>query len=604
MRDFLKHTLATLLGLFIFLGFSVGGLVLLIIAASTTASRDTTPSVRDKSMLVFDLSQTITDAPPNSSTRDVLNDALAGNPPNTVSLKTVLNTIEAAAKDSRIRGIYLYSGNSSGGTTTGYATLREVRRALERFKAAGKKIYAYDVDWQEREYYLASIANTIAINPMGQLTVNGLSSEGVFFGSALRKFGIGVQVTKVGKYKSAVEPFILSKRSRASQQQTQALLSDLWNEFLATTSQSRKLTPEQLRDISDDAGFLNANEALQRKLVDRIAYADEVIASLKEETGEDKDSKSFRQISLKNYARVAQAKLEQKDSKNTIAIVYAEGDIVNGQGNASEVGGDRLARQLRELRLDKDVKAVVLRVNSPGGSATASDIIQREAILTRKAKPLIVSMGNIAASGGYWISTYADRIFAEPNTITGSIGVFGIQPNIQKLANQNGITWDVVKTGKFADSLTLSRPKTREELAIAQRSVNRIYDQFLVKVSESRKLEKSEVAKIAQGRVWSGNQAKSIGLVDQIGGLDDAIAEAAKRAKLEEDWQVEEFPKTRSLEERILERLMGSSIEEMATPSDPVTTEMKKFQENLVSLRSLNDPQGIYLRLPINLRID
>lgn len=603
MRDFLKHTLATLLGLFIFLGFSVGGLVLLIIAASTTASRDTTPQVRDRSMLVIDLSQTITDAPSSASTRDVLNDALAGNAPNTVSLRTMLNTLKAAAEDSRIQGIYLYSSNSGDNPTTGYAALREVRRALERFKATGKKIYAYDVDWQEREYYLASIADMIAINPMGQIAINGLSSEGVFFGSALRKFGVGVQITKVGKYKSAVEPFILSQRSRANQEQTQALLNDLWNEFLTTTSRSRKLTPQQLRAIANNAAFLNPNEARRQRLVDRIAYADQIITLLKQETGEERNNRSFRQISLRNYARVAQAKLEQRDRKDEIAIVYAEGNIVNGQGNAGDVGGDRLARQLRELRQDKDVKAVVLRVNSPGGSATASDIIQREVILTRQAKPMIVSMGNVAASGGYWIATYADRIFAEANTITGSIGVFGIQPNIQKLANQNGITWDVVKTSKFADSLTLARPKTQEELAIAQRSVNRIYDQFLTKVAQSRKLKKAKVAEIAQGRVWSGNQAKSLGLVDQIGGLEDAIAEAAKRANLGDNWQVEEYPKTRSLEERILERFMGSRIEESSTPSDPLTTEMKKFQEDLEALRSMNDPQGVYLRLPFNLRI-
>jgi protease-4 len=602
MRDFLKQTFATLLGLFIFFGLSVGGLILLIVLASSTASRDTTPQVKDNSILVFDLSQTITDAPPSSSTREVLNDALAGTTTNSISLRTVLTAIDEATKDNRIKGLYLSGGNGSN-TTTGYASLREVRQALGRFKATGKKIYAYDVDWQEREYYLASIADTIAINPMGNLEMNGLSSEGLFFGNALRKFGIGVQVTKVGRYKSGPEPFIFAKRSQANQQQTQALLNDLWKEFLGTTSTSRRLTSQQLQEISNTKGFFNADEALKQKLVDRVAYPDEITETLKQETGENKDDQSFRRISLRSYAKVAQSKLEQRNSSNKIALVYAEGEIINGQGRSGNIGGDRLARQLRELRLNDDVKAVVLRVNSPGGSATASDIIQREVILTGKAKPLVVSMGNVAASGGYWISTYAARIFAEPNTITGSIGVYGLQPNIQRLANQYGITWDVVKTGKFADSLTVSRPKTKEEIAIAQRSVNRIYDQFLTKVSESRKLDKSKVAQIAQGRVWSGNQAKSLGLVDELGGLGRAIEDAAKRSNLGNDWELEEFPKPRSLEERILERLGGANLEEAKTPMDPLTNEMQKFQEDLVSLQSMNDPQGVYLRLPFNLRI-
>ena len=283
--------------------------------------------------------------------------------------------------------------------------------------------------------------------------------------------------------------------------------------------------------------------------------------------------------------------------------MYAEGQIVNGQGAAGTVGGDRLARQLRELRLNDRVKAIVLRVNSIGGSGTASDIIQREVALTSAKKPIVVSMGDVAASGGYYISMSADRIFAEANTITGSIGVFGLQPNIQRLANQNGFSWDVVKTGKFADSATISRPKTKQELAILQRSVNRLYDVFISKVSESRKLQKNTVAAIAQGRVWSGNQARSIGLVDEIGGLQDAIQDAAKRANLGNDWQVQEFPKTRTLEEQILERLTGTLLEESADSSDPFTEEIKAFQNDLASLRSMNDPQGIYLKLPFDLRI-
>ncbi|MBW4524570.1 MAG: signal peptide peptidase SppA [Phormidium tanganyikae FI6-MK23] len=601
MRDFLKHTLATLLALFIFLGVSIGGILLLFISISIMAARDTAPTVRDKSVLVFDLSQTITDAPASSNTRDVINDAIAGSRPNTVSLRSVLNSIDEAAKDNRIVGIYLNGGNSAN--TTGYATLREVRRALERFKTSGKKIFAYDVDWQEREYYLGSIADTIAVNPIGGLEVNGLSSEGLFFAKALQRFGIGVQVTRVGKFKSAVEPFLQNRRSPADREQTRKLLGDIWTEFLNTTGKSRNLTPKQLQAIADRSGVLEPQEAIKQKLVDRVAYADEMTAELKKLTGDDDNTKSFQQINLRTYSRVAESKSESKTGRNQIAIVYAEGEIVNGQGGSGQIGGDRLAKQLRDLRLDDDVKAVVLRVNSPGGSATASEIIQREAILTNKAKPVIVSMGNVAASGGYWISTYASQIFAEPTTITGSIGVFGRILNVQQVANQNGVTWDVVKTGRFADSRTISRPRTPQELEIVQDSVNRIYNQFLTKVSDSRKLEKSKVAEIAQGRVWSGVQAKSLGLVDQLGGLEDAIRAAAERAKLGDDWQIEEYPKARSFEERLIETLSGASLDQSKTAIDPITSEMKRLQTELESLKSMNDPHDVYLRLPFDLSV-
>ena len=598
MRDFLKQTFATLLGILIFLGLSVGGLLFLIIA---TATKDTGPQVKDKSVLVFDLSQNITDSRPNSSARKVVSDALSGSETDTISLRSVLDSIDHATQDPKIIALYLHG--SDGNNSSGFATLKEVRKAMTRFKAAGKKIYAYDVDWKEREYYLASVADSIAVNPIGQLEINGLSSESMFYAGALQKFGVGVQVTRVGKYKSAVEPYLLTKRSPANREQTEKLLGDLWSEFLTTTSKDRKMTVPQLQKIADTQGILNPEEARKSGLTDKVAYSDEVSAELKTLTGEDEENKSFRQIALKTYAKIADDRPQKRNTKNQIAVIYADGEIVNGQGTAGQVGGDRLARQIRDLRLDDEVKAVVLRVNSPGGSATASEIIQRELVLARKVKPVVVSMGDVAASGGYWISTYADRIFAEPNTITGSIGVFGLQPNIQKIANQNGLTWDVVKTGRFADSQTISRPKTPEELELVQRSVNKIYDQFLTKVSDSRKLQKSRVAEIAQGRVWSGAEAKSLGLVDELGGLEDAVKEAATRAKLGDDWHLEEYPKKSTLEERLLGQFLGGS-ETKATPGDPFTSEFKKIQADLESLRAMNDPRGVYVRLPFNLRVD
>jgi protease-4 len=599
MRDFLKHTFATLLGLLIFMGLGFGGLMLLVIA---TASRDPEPQVKNKSVLVFDLSQTITDSKPNSSTREVLNEALSGDDSDSITLKPVLDAIDQATQDKRIVALFLHGG--SGASSSGFATMKEVREALERFKAAGKKIYAYDVDWAEREYYLASVANTLAVNPIGQMEINGLSSESMFYAGALRKYGVGVQVTRVGKYKSAVEPFLLTKRSPANREQTQKLLGDLWGEFLATTSKDRNLTVKQMQAIADSKGVLTADEALKSKLADKVAYSDEIVAELKKITGEDDENKSFRQVNLRTYARVAAQEVQKRGGKNQIAVIYAEGEIVNGQGGGGDVGGDRLARQLRQLRQDDDVKAVVLRINSPGGSATASEIIQREVILTKKVKPLVVSMGSVAASGGYWIATYGDRIFAEANTITGSIGVFGLQPNVQKIANQNGLTWDVVKTGRFADSQTITRPKSPEELELVQRSVNKIYDQFLTKVSDSRKLQKNKVAEIAQGRVWSGIQAKSLGLVDELGGLDSAIKNAAKRAKLGDDWQIEEYPKSSTFEEQVLKRLFGASLGAKTTTKSPFSQEFNQLQADLTSLNKMNDPRGVYVRLPFDIRID
>jgi protease-4 len=599
MRDFLKYTFATVLGLLIFLGLSIGGLISLVVMV---ASRDTGPQVKDKSVLTFDLSLNITDSKRGTNP---LNEALSsGDEPDTITLRAVLDAIDKATKDPRIVGLYLYSDGGSGGGA-GFATLKEVREALRRFRAAGKRVVAYDVNWGKREYYLASVADKIALNPIGSLEMNGLSSEMMFLAGALKKYGIGIQVTRVGKYKSAVEPLLLTKPSLASKQQTEALLGDLWKEYLTETSKDRKLSVQQLQAIADSKGILMADEALKSRLVDKVEYLDEIVADLKKLTDSKEKDKSFRQISLKSYARVAQDALEKdRNSSNKIAIVYAEGEIVNGDGGEGEVGGDRLAKQLRQIRQDKDVKAVVLRVNSPGGSVTASEVIQREVILTRKAKPLVVSMGSVAASGGYWISTYSDRIFAEPNTITGSIGVFGILPNIQKLANNNGITWDVVKTGKFADTYTISRPKTTQEIALIQRSVDTFYNEFLTKVSESRKLAKPKVAEIAQGRVWSGQRAKALGLVDQLGGLEDAIQDAAKRAKLENDWELEEYPKTRGLEERLFGKLTGEQIFGKPAQVNPLTTEFKKLQADLSALQSMNDPLGVYARLPFNFKVD
>jgi protease-4 len=605
MRQFLKQTLAStigsLAGLILFFTLGTGGLIFLVIAA---ASRDDGPKVKDKSVLVFDLSMNITDSNPTSSTRQALGEALSGDDSNNITLRTVLDSLDKASRDKRIIAIYLDGSRSSGGSGTGLATLKEVREALLRFQAAGKKIIAYDVDLKKSQYYLSSVADTLVLNPMGTVQLNGFSSQPIFYTGALEKFGIGVQVIRVGKYKSAVEPFILNKLSPENRQQTQLLLSTLWNEFLATVGKSRKIAPEQLQAIANTQGELMASEARTQRLVDKVAYLDEVVADLKKLTGSSEKEKSFRQIRLTSYADVESKDLKKRSSENKIGMAYAEGEIVDGQGGAGQLGGSSFARQLRQLRQDDDVKAVVLRINSPGGSVTGSEEIQREVRLTRQKKPVIVSMGDYAASGGYWIATGGNYIFAEPNTITGSIGVFGLQFNVQKLGNTNGLTWDVVKTSRYADNTTISRPKTPQELAIAQKSVNQIYNQFLDKVAEARKLPKQKVAQIAQGRVWSGKDAKQLGLVDEIGGIEEAIKYAAKQANLGSNWELEEYPRTRSLEKRILETLTNEESLANTQRPDPLTAEFLKIKADLSVLQSMNDPRGIYARLPFNWRLD
>ncbi|MFB2936898.1 signal peptide peptidase SppA [Aerosakkonemataceae cyanobacterium BLCC-F154] len=610
MRDFFKYTFASFLGVLIFFGLGTGSLIFLLISA---AMKDTGPQVKDKSVLVFDLATKITDTNPGSGTGELLQKAVSGEKENSVTLRTVLETINRAAADKRIVAIYLDGSGESEGGVSGFATLKEVRKALQRFKATGKKIIAYDVDWDEPTYYLGSVANTVIVNPMGAVEINGLRSETMFLSGALEKYGVGVQVLRVGKYKSAIEPLILKQFSTENRQQTQRLLNDIWGDFRSTVGTSRQLSPQQIQTIADSKGLLMANEAQKGRLVDKVAYFDEVVTDLKKLTDSDEEDKTFRQISLGTYARVPDREVgQERSSRNKIAIVYAEGEIVNGEGSLRQVGGDRIANQLRQLRQNKDVKAVILRVNSPGGSATASEIIQREVKLTRKVKPVIVSMGNYAASGGYWISTYANRIFAEPNTITGSIGVFGILPNLQKLANSNGINWDVVKTGRFADLQTVSRPRSPEELAIYQNSVNHVYYKFVGKVADSRKLTPQRVQEIAQGRVWSGLAAKEVGLVDDIGGINEAVKYAAKEAKLGDDWELKQFSRSGSLEERILKNLF-SYVPNVSSEEQPVNTVMKfgPFRETfqhltteLEMLTNLNDPLNVYARLPYNLRID
>ncbi|MGB7376696.1 MAG: signal peptide peptidase SppA [Rivularia sp. (in: cyanobacteria)] len=609
MRNFIKQTFASLigslLGLFIFGGISTVGFFLLIFAAAS--STDSTPKVKDSSMLVFDLATQITDGKPDSGL--VLQQALSGNYKKQMTLREVLDALEKARTDKQIVGVYLDATDASGAGSAGFATLKEIREALRKFRDSGKKVVAYGVGWGEKEYYLSSVADTVMVNPYGGMEINGLSSQPMFLAGALEKFGVGVQIVRVGKFKGAVEPLVLKQLSPENREQIQKLLDDLWAEWRGTVGKSRKMTPQQLQAIADSKGILEADEAKTNRLVDKVVYFDEVVTELKKLTKTDSDEKSFNQIDLNEYATLADNNLTI-NSENEIAVVYAEGGIVNGDGDSGEVGGTRFAKIFRRLRQDKDVKAVVLRINSPGGSATASEIIQREIRLTRDVKPVVVSMGDTAASGGYWIAVDSNRIFAEPNTVTGSIGVFGSIPNFQKLANDNGITWDSVKTAKYADIGTTTRPQSEAELAIFQSSVNRIYGKFLNKVAKGRNLPEKKVAEIAQGRVWSGKAAKDIGLVDEIGGLDAAIEYAATEAKLGDKWELQEYPKRSSFSERFFGKVseetqtVFKSRKNSLKPNNSLTVEFEKLQAEIAALQNMNDPLDIYARLPFNLIIE
>ena len=607
MKNFFTSMLGALVALVI---FTLGGALLFagFIGAIAAMSGEKKVQVERGSYLVLDLASSITDAPPVIDFSTLGADHTA-----TLQLRTVTRSLRAAAHDDRIAGVFIKGDEPPTGAGPGYAILKEVRTALDEFKQSGKPVKGYLTYATTKNYYLASAAGELAIDPYGLIIMPGLSSQPVFFTGAFEKYGIGVQVTRVGKYKSFVEPFTLKQMSPESREQMQGLLNDLWGTMINDIAASRALTAPQVQAAVDAEGIIRPEAAMQAKLVDRIAYRDEVIDGLKKETGRDGSTESFKQISLVDYSRVARDSPEPAKGKGDtdlpsgrtgrIAVVYAEGNIVDGEGEeGGEIGGTRYARELRRLRLDDNIKAIVLRVNSPGGTASASEVIQREVRLAKEVKPVIISMGTYAASGGYWISAYGDRIFAEPTTVTGSIGIFGIQFDVKKLANDFGLTFDSVKTGKFADAITITRPKTPEEMAVFQRMVDWAYEEFLTKVADGRKLKREFVEEIAQGRVWSGAEARKLGLVDELGGLEAAIKYAADQAELGTNYRLTEFPRKKEFAEALqemLEKIVPNNARATGLAAEIAT----RFEAEIEPLRSFNDPHGLYARLPLNLMI-
>jgi protease IV len=673
MRNFFKTILATVLGLTIFSAIGAGGLVLL---AFSLAQREEKPlKLTEKTVLVYDLGTSLSDSPAQLDL-SVAETIVNGPPTAPLTLRGLAQTLKAAARDPNIAALYL---ESSGGVPVGNASLKEIRRALEVFRDSGKPIIAYGLNWSESEYYLGSVAQTLAVNPAGEVEINGFGAEVRFYAGALQKYGVGVQVARVGQYKSAVEPYLKTGFSPQSRQQTKDLLGDLWGDYLKTIGRARKIPEAGLRAMVQERGSFLADQAKDQNLVDAVMNDDEVIARLrsftedeasdsepkddnaqelkgKDSTSKDskskdskakdskakdskaKDSKSkdskakdlkdkdskdkdtdesdYPSISLRGYATIAEEANQKGVNKDgdRVAIIYAEGEMVNGS-DSQAVSSDRLVDTLRSVESDDDVKAVVLRINSPGGSATAASLIGREVERLAEKKPLVVSMGDYAASGGYWIAAPSQLIFAEPTTITGSIGAYGLSVNVKKIANDNGITWDSVTTEPFANSDTITRPKTDRELAINQAAAESIYDRFLQLVSDGRKLPIDRVKTIAQGRVWSGIAAKKVGLVDRLGGLDEAITAAAKLAELEE-WAVEEYPKSKRFEDAVLSQFLtkvspmigvnlgGQFGGKLATRSvDPLSGLVHDVEQDLGPLSRLSDPQQVYVRLPFSIEV-
>ena len=593
MKDFFKSLFASLLALSIFVG---GGLILLVgIAAAMGPSKPTVPA---KAVLILDLNTNFTDAQQEPSPAELLQKAAGAGEAESVPLNALIQGLDRAAHDGNISGLFLTGIIRPEGVGSGPAALKELREAIQRFRRdSGKPVIAYNQYWTKRELYLCAGASKLYINPLGIMDVSGYASEITFYGNAFKKYGIEVQVTRAGKYKSAVEPYVLDQMSDANREEIQAVLGDVWAEWKQAVARDRRLAPEAIQAVADEQGTLSSAEALKAGLVDKVVPYDEVLDELKVLAGKKPADGNYPQVDLGTYLKTGD---EPASGSNRIALVYAEGNIVDGGGTDGSIGGDSLSRELRRLRLDKGVKAIVLRINSPGGSAPASELIQRELVLARKDKPVVVSMGHLAASGGYWIAAYADRIFAEPNTLTGSIGVFGLMPNVKGLANEHGITWDGVQTSKLANTMTIARSKTDAEMARAQALVDWIYDQFLTKVSEGRKLPKGKVAEIAQGRVWSGAAALKLGLVDELGGLQDAVKHAARMAKIEKDYRLEGPAEPRTAVEKIMRALGGSKRNFTRSQADPIKGQV---QQVIRGLESFGSAQGIYARMPYDLVI-
>ncbi len=511
MKEFLRTLLACVLGTLIAL------LLLMVLIWAGLAGAGPAP-LPDGAVLVIGPDTFVNDA----GGAPVLQEAARG-VAIPVPLRRLVDALDAAAAEDRISGILLHDG---GPVCENWAQRRALHSALLRFRTTGKKVWAYAGAWDEAGWYLASAADQAWIAPLGTFECNGFAAQMFYFADALAKLGVNVQTTRVGKFKSAVEPFTLSRSSPENDAQIAALLEDLESSFLEDCAAARRLDVGELRAFASAGGVCGGEEAVRRRFLDRVGPFDELLAELAGAAGNDRETGAFRQIACGDWLERADL---DRSGDVLVSVVYAVGEIVDGE-SGDQIGGATLARRLREVREDPDVDAVVLRVNSPGGSAAASEVILREVELTAARKPVVVSMGGMAASGGYWISCRATRILAEPGTVTGSIGVLTLLPDVSPLLDKVGVGVSTVRTAPHADALGLYRARTPEEIAQVQAFVDEIYEGFLDRVAAGRELPRERVHEIAQGRVWSGADALELGLVDALGSLGDAIGEAAELA--------------------------------------------------------------------------
>jgi len=583
---FLRELLAAILGVFIAFGIMF---VFFMIIGSSLGSADAIV-VKDKSVLEINLNSPVRD---DYSVSDPFAELIGDSDADVLELHEIINAIENAKTDDKIKGISL----DAMWVNAGLAQTQAIRDKLIDFKSAGKFITAYADYYTQKGYYLGSVADSIYLNPVGGIDFKGLSSEVLYFKDFEDKYGIKIEVIRHGKYKSAVEPFLSNKMSDENREQIASFLSSIWSKMADDIATSRGLSLEQVNAIADDLLARNPALALENKMIDKELYNDEYEDLLKKAVGADESSKLNR-ISLNDYVASGKGRIKST-SKDKIAVVYALGEIMYGEGDENYVGQVAIIEALKKVRKDRNVKAVVLRVNSPGGSALASDLIWRELELTKAEKPLVVSMGNLAASGGYYIACNANKIYAEPSTITGSIGVFGIVPNIKQFADNIGINAEQVGTNKQSVGYSPFEPMSDEFYQVTKEGVEEVYTTFVNRVAEGRSMSFAAVDSIAQGRVWSGKEAVANGLVDELGGLNEAIDAAAELAEIS-DYRTTNYPRfSRDFEDAFQPFSIVKTQKDQLLKEELGDAQYKVYQ----SLKKLKKLRGLQARMPFDIQI-
>ena len=585
---FLGNVLATVIGLFVFcLVFFFG----IIIIGSIAGGNEDIVTIEENSVIELDLSKVTLDYAGKTSYKD-FNYFEADHD----GVTDILNAIEAAKNDDKIKGISILNNQSQ----LGLAQMKSVRDKLEEFKKTGKFVYAYANYYSQGEYYLNSVANKVYLNPVGEVDFKGLSAEILYLKELQEKSGVKFEVIRHGKYKSAVEPFLAQEMSPENREQMTVLLHSVWNSIVADIAKSRKVTVAQLDAIANTLGARTPELALANKMIDKIAYEDEYHDAIRNLLKVDKKEK-YNSVSITDYAKTAALTVEDYSKDDIIAVIYAQGEIMSGEGDVNVIGEGSIKRSLEEARNDDDVKAIVLRVDSPGGNALTSELIWREIEITKKVKPVVVSMGNYAASGGYYIAANANRIFAEPNTITGSIGVFGMLPNMNQLGKNIGINAEQVKTHTNASGYSIFEPIDDNFKGYVLESIEKTYGTFLKRVADGRKMTIAQVDAIAQGRVWTGMDAYKLGLVDEIGGLEAAIKYAAKLGKTT-SYRTENFPEYEKDFEDLLANFTGIAMFQTKEQLLKEQLGEEGFQM-LEQIKRVKSRKGIQAMMPYELNI-